>query len=60
MAEPCPCKAGDHCPECPWAARWRALTACMACNYGKHQCPGCGVDIPHGTIACAKCRERKS
>jgi hypothetical protein len=28
---------------------------CDRCNYDLHRCPGCGIDVPHGTYACAEC-----
>lgn len=28
---------------------------CDQCNYDTHRCPGCGDDVPHGTIVCADC-----
>lgn len=30
---------------------------CAKCDYDRHRCPGCGADVPHGTIACAACRD---
>lgn len=27
---------------------------CRACDLGLHLCPGCGRDIPHGTVACSR------
>jgi hypothetical protein len=30
------------------------IYACNDCNYGKHQCPGCGEDIQHGDTDCGK------
>lgn len=29
---------------------------CDQCNYDTHVCPGCGDDVPHGTVVCAKCQ----
>lgn len=28
---------------------------CEACDTGTHRCPGCGTDVPHGTVACRDC-----
>lgn len=28
---------------------------CSLCNYDRHRCPGCGIDVPHGTYACDEC-----
>lgn len=50
------------------AARWSALTpprdrdedvaTCDACNYDRHQCRACGVNVPHGMVACVACSLR--
>lgn len=29
---------------------------CAKCDHAAHHCSGCGVDVPHGRIACEKCR----
>lgn len=31
---------------------------CDGCNYDRHQCPACGVNVPHGVVACAACSLR--
>lgn len=28
---------------------------CEACDTDTHRCPGCGTDVPHGTVACKEC-----
>jgi hypothetical protein len=28
---------------------------CTRCNAARHLCPGCGVDVEHGQVACAAC-----
>jgi hypothetical protein len=46
------------------AAKWSALTppedvaTCDACNYDRHQCVACGVNVPHGMTACVACSLR--
>jgi len=30
-------------------------TDCALCNYVRHHCPGCGIDVDHGTITCDEC-----
>jgi hypothetical protein len=25
---------------------------CDRCNYDRHNCPGCGENLPHGTEVC--------
>lgn len=30
---------------------------CEQCDYDNHRCPGCGIDVPHGTVACGPCNE---
>src|SRR5665647_2191260 len=29
--------------------------SCNLCNLARHNCPGCGADVPHGTVACEAC-----
>ena len=29
---------------------------CSDCNSGRHNCPGCGEDVNHGTQVCAVCK----
>jgi hypothetical protein len=29
--------------------------ACSRCDTDTHVCPGCGANVPHGTVACAAC-----
>jgi hypothetical protein len=42
------CKQRAHEPDrCP-----RPYLICEQCNRGGHTCPGCGVDVPHGTVVC--------
>jgi hypothetical protein len=31
---------------------------CDGCNYDRHQCPACGVNVPHGVVACPACSLR--
>ncbi|WP_030248233.1 hypothetical protein [Streptomyces sp. NRRL S-455] len=31
---------------------------CEKCDTDDHRCPGCGTDVPHGTVACAACTAR--
>lgn len=31
---------------------------CEQCDTDTHRCPGCGEDVPHGTVACAECSAR--
>lgn len=33
---------------------------CPACDYDKHQWPGCGRDVPHGDVACVMCLETEA
>lgn len=28
---------------------------CGQCDTARHVCPGCGTDVPHGTVACGPC-----
>lgn len=28
---------------------------CEQCDTDNHRCPGCGTDVPHGTVACDDC-----
>lgn len=28
---------------------------CEQCDTDNHRCPGCGTDVPHGTVACTPC-----
>jgi hypothetical protein len=28
---------------------------CEQCDTDNHRCPGCGTDVPHGTVACPAC-----
>lgn len=30
---------------------------CHLCDTDWHVCPGCGVSVPHGTVACEACRD---
>jgi hypothetical protein len=30
---------------------------CVRCAVARHQCPGCGTDVPHGTVACEPCSD---
>jgi hypothetical protein len=32
--------------------------ACDRCNYDKHDCPGCGIGVPHGKDVCRRCELR--
>lgn len=36
-------------------ARHLSEPYCHNCDYVLHKCPGCGADVPHGTVACAGC-----
>lgn len=31
---------------------------CEKCDTDNHRCPGCGTDVPHGTVACTDCTAR--
>lgn len=31
---------------------------CEKCDTDNHRCPGCGTDVPHGTVACVDCTAR--
>lgn len=33
----------------------QAQAYCRQCDTDTHNCPGCGVNVPHGTTACATC-----
>ena len=33
------------------------MSDCRLCDTARHICPGCGTDVPHGTIACEACSE---
>jgi hypothetical protein len=46
----------DHSAESVAGDRPRWET-CSLCNYDRHRCPGCGTDVPHGTIACDECNQ---
>lgn len=37
----------------PAAPDW----ACDRCNYDRHNCPGCGIEVEHGEVACNECGE---
>lgn len=37
------------------AAQRSSEPYCYNCDYVLHKCPGCGVDVPHGTVACDGC-----
>lgn len=28
---------------------------CARCDHADHRCPGCGIDVPHGTHVCERC-----
>lgn len=30
---------------------------CDRCNYDTHTCPGCGIDVNHGTVCCEDCEK---
>jgi len=32
--------------------------ACDRCNYDRHDCPGCGIPVPHGKDCCRRCELR--
>ena len=34
------------------------VAECDGCNYDRHQCPACGVNVPHGVGACPACALR--
>ena len=34
------------------------VAECDGCNYDRHQCPLCGVHVPHGVVACPACSLR--
>lgn len=34
------------------------VAECDGCNYDTHQCPLCGVNVPHGVVACPACSLR--
>lgn len=36
----------------------RLLRNCQQCDTDNHRCPGCGTDVPHGTVACTDCDRR--
>ena len=31
---------------------------CQQCDTATHLCPGCGTDVPHGTVACPACSDK--
>jgi hypothetical protein len=48
----------ETCPE-PVCEVWRRThpdgVYCEQCDTDTHRCPGCGTDVPHGTVACDAC-----
>jgi hypothetical protein len=34
------------------------VETCDRCNYDRHNCPGCGITVPHGKDACRACELR--
>lgn len=48
----------ETCPT-PECETWRRIhpdgVYCEKCDTDTHRCPGCGTDVPHGTVACGPC-----
>lgn len=42
----------------PWERRINPADPeyCARCNYARHDCRGCGADLPHGVEVCSACK----
>jgi hypothetical protein len=49
--------ARDHKEFVHGTARGSFPSECPRCNYDRHNCPGCGEWLYHGTEVCGPCRK---
>lgn len=42
-------------PECDHPPNGGCYHCCQACDYVKHECPGCGEALEHGEFSCGDC-----